>query len=98
MPARQIDRTQEVLLSRRRGVRCALPQDEFAFGAQELGDAPVLLAAFAPREHLVDNREPFGTFTITPEGVVNSDENYRVTKATRVLRRVGERATRKRQP
>src|SRR5258708_40026077 len=95
MRARQIDRTQEVLLSRRRGVRCTLPQDEFAFDAQELGDAPVLLAAFASREHLVDNREPFGSFTVTPGGVRNFEEKWRVKKANRVLREVGERGAQK---
>src|SRR5258707_11547753 len=91
MPARQIDRTQEVLLSRRRGVRCTLPQDEFAFDAQELGDAPVLLAAFASREHLVDNREPFGSFTVTAEGVRNLGEKLSVKDTKRVLPDASER-------
>ena len=74
MAARPIERAQEVLLGGRRGLRRTLPQDEFTFDAQELGDAPVLLAGFASREHLVDNREPFGSFTVTPESVSNLDE------------------------
>jgi len=63
-----------MLLGRRRGLRRTLPQDEFTFDAQELGDAPALLIALGSRERLVDYREPFGSFSVTPEGVRNLGE------------------------
>jgi hypothetical protein len=44
---------QKVLLGCRRGPRRTLPQDEFAFDAQKLGDAPALLVALESRERLV---------------------------------------------
>jgi hypothetical protein len=47
-----------MLLGRRGGVRLTLPQDEFTFDAQKLGDAPALLIALGSRERLVDYREP----------------------------------------
>ena len=39
----------KVLLGRRRGPRRSRPQNEFAFDAQELGDAPALLVALGSR-------------------------------------------------
>jgi hypothetical protein len=60
-----------VLLSHRRGLGRTLPQDQFAFDAQEFGDAPALLGALGSRERLVDCREPFGSLTVTTEGVRN---------------------------
>ena len=38
-------------------LRRTLPQDEFTFDAQELGDAPTLLVALRLRERLVDCRK-----------------------------------------
>jgi hypothetical protein len=70
-----------VLLGGRRGVRCTPPQDEFAFDAQELGDAPAQLMALGSRERLVDYREPFGSFSVTTEGVRNLGKKLRVKKS-----------------
>jgi hypothetical protein len=61
LPARPIERVQKVLLGRNRGLRLTLPQDEFAFDPQELGDAPPLLVAIGSPERFVDYREPFGS-------------------------------------
>src|SRR5258705_12115125 len=68
LPACPIERLQKVLLGRRRGLRRTLPQNEFAFDGQELGDAPALFVALGSLERLVDDREPFGSPAITTEG------------------------------
>jgi len=65
-----------VLLGRLRGLRRTLPLDEFAFDAQELGDTPALLIGVRSRQRLVDNREPFGSLTVTTEGVCNLGEKW----------------------
>ena len=60
-----------MLLGRPSGLRRTLPQDEFAFDAQELGKAPALLGVLGSRERLVDCQKPFGGFAVTTEGVRN---------------------------
>src|SRR6266404_5629774 len=92
LPARPIERAQKVLLGRRRRLRRTLQQDEFAFDAQQLGDAPALLVAFGPCECLVDNREPFGSFTVTTEGVRNLGEKWGVKGEKHVSGPARERA------
>ena len=69
-----------MLLGGCRGLRRTLPQDEFTLDAQELGDAPALLIALGSRERLVDYREPFGSFSVTAEGVRNLGKKLRVKK------------------
>ena len=71
---------QKVLLGRRRGPRRILPQDEFAFDAQEFGDAPALLIALGSRERLVDCREPFGNLAVKTGGVRNLAQNWSVKR------------------
>src|SRR6266404_6635848 len=89
---------QKMLLGRRRGLRCTLPQDEFAFDAKKLGDAPALLVALGSRERLVDDREPFGSLTVATEGVGNLGENWSVKECKSVLRDVGKCGAEKLQP
>jgi hypothetical protein len=55
-----------MLLGGRHGLRRTLPQDEFTFDAQELGDAPALLIALGSRERLADYREPSAALASTP--------------------------------
>src|ERR1700680_4178653 len=87
-----------MLLGRRRGPRGTLPQEEFAFDAQELSDTPELLGALRSRERSIDCREPFCRFTATTEGVCNLGEEWSVKEAQRVLRDAAERSAKKLQP
>ena len=80
MLARAIERAQEVPLGRRRGLRRTLTQQEFTFDAQELCDAPALLGALGSRERLVDYPEPFGSLTVTTEGIRNLGRDWSVKK------------------
>jgi hypothetical protein len=88
----------KVLLGRRRGLRPTRPQHEFAFDAQEFGDAPALLVAFGSRQRLVDYREPFGSLIVTTEGVRNLGEKWGVKEGKRVPRDAGERGAQELQP
>ena len=72
--------------------RPILPQDEFAFDAQEFGDAPALLIALGSRERLVDCREPFGNLAVKTEGVRNLAQNWSVKECKRSLRNAGAKA------
>ena len=98
LPARPTERAQKVLLGRRRRLRRTLPQNEFAFDAQEFGDTPALLVALGSRERLVDCRKSLDSFTDTTEGVRNLSEEWSVKEAKRVLRDAGERGAEKLQP
>ena len=83
--------------SRSSGTGAQDPVD-YAFDAQQLGDAPALLVALGSRKRLVDYREPFGSFTVTTESVRNLGEKWRVKHGKQVLGFAGERAAQKLQP
>src|ERR1700692_2833439 len=98
LPARPIERLQEVLFGRRRGLRCTIAQDEFTLDAHELGDAPALLDALGPCERLVDYRERFGSFTVATEGVCHLGAKWGEEQAEGVEWDACERDAHKLQP
>jgi hypothetical protein len=58
------------------GLRRTLPQNEFAFDAQQFGDTAALLVASGSRERRVDYREPFGSFVVTAECTVSRGRSF----------------------
>jgi hypothetical protein len=75
-----------VLPGRRHGLRLTFLQEEFAFDAKEFSDAPALLVGVRSRQRLVDDREPFGSLTVTTESVRNLGENWSVKESKRIMR------------
>ena len=85
LTTRPVESSQKLIVGCRRGIRCALQQNQLSFDPQQLGYVPACIGAVGSRESFVDRDQSLGHLPCTAQGSCECAEECHVVPGERGL-------------